>query len=416
MTERDATSPLRTRRQFLRAAAGTAVAGIVAACASPLDRSSSGPTGSSIPSSSALPSPTASTLPSAGPTVIASPSPPLRETIAGLLVIGFRGLTVATAGPITEAIAAEGVGGVILFDRDQSGGDRNIKSPAQLERLTRDLQDLAGDRTLLVAIDQEGGKVDRLKPDYGFPPMTSQAAIGRSDDAAAQAWATVIAQTLAASGINLNIAPVVDLDVNPRNPAIGALDRSFSADPAVVERLARIEIEAHRAAGVATSLKHFPGLGSATVNTDFGVADVTATWRRRELDPFRALIDSGHADTIMAANLVNRDLDADYPASLSSAIVTDLLRGELGWDGVVITDDLHAGAITSAFGADEAIARAIEAGCDLLLFANQQRFDADLASKTIDTIEALVASGRISMERLLVSQARVGRLLEGLRG
>ena len=416
MTERDATSPLRTRRQFLRAAAGTAVAGIVAACASPLDRSSSGPTGSSIPSSSALPSPTASTLPSAGPTVIASPSPPLRETIAGLLVIGFRGLTVATAGPITEAIAAEGVGGVILFDRDQSGGDRNIKSPAQLERLTADLQDLAGERALLIAIDQEGGKVDRLKPDYGFPPMTSQAAIGRSDDAAAQAWATVIAQTLAASGINLNLAPVVDLDVNPRNPAIGALDRSFSADPAVVERLARIEIEAHRAAGVATSLKHFPGLGSATVNTDFGVADVTATWRPRELDPFRALIDSGHADTIMAANLVNRDLDADYPASLSSAIVTDLLRGELGWDGVVITDDLHAGAITSAFGVDEAIARAIEAGCDLLLFANQQRFDADLASKTIDTIEALVASGRISTERLLMSWARVARLLEGLRG
>lgn len=415
MTERDATSPLRTRRQFLRAAVGAAVAAIVAACASPLDRSSAGPPGSPIPSSSVSPSPTASTRPSAGPTAVASPSPTLRETIAGLLVIGFRGLTVATAGPITEAIAAEGLGGVILFDRDQSGGTRNVRSPAQVERLTADLRGLAGERTLLVAIDQEGGKVDRLKPDYGFPPMGSQAAIGRADDAAARAWATVIAQTLAASGINLNLAPVVDLDVNPRNPAIGALDRSFSADPAVVERLARIEIEAHRAAGVATSLKHFPGLGSATVNTDFGVADVTATWRRRELEPFRALIDSGHADTIMAANLVNRDLDADYPASLSSAIVTDLLRGELGWDGVVITDDLHAGAITSAFGADEAIARAIEAGCDLLLFANQQRFDADLASKTIDTVEALVASGRISMERLLVSRVRVARLLEALQ-
>lgn len=417
MTGRRTVRPLSTRRQFLRVAAGAATAALVAACARAADRSAGPPTASTggTSPSGLPPSVGPTTGPTAGPSASPTPGPPLREIIAGLLVIGFRGLTAATAGPITKSIAADGLGGVILFDRDRSGGPRNVASPAQLERLTADLQGLAGGRTLLIAIDQEGGRVNRLGTGYGFPAMTSEADIGqRADDAAARAWATVIAGTLASVGVNLNLAPVVDVDVNARNPAIGALDRSFSGDPAVVERMARIEIEAHRAAGVATSLKHFPGLGSATVNTDFGVADVTDTWRRRELRPFEGLIGSGDVDTIMAANLVNRDLDPDYPASLSSAIVTDLLRGELGWDGVVITDDLHAGAITDAFGADEAIARAIEAGCDLLLFANQQTFDADLASTTIDTIEGLVASGRIGVDRLLESRTRIERLVAGL--
>ncbi len=412
MTRPTAGTPLRTRRQFLRAGAAATFAAIVAACAKPADRSTAP---SAVPSPTvAPPSPGSSPSPATAPP---TPGPPLREIIGGLLVVGFRGATIKTAGPITKSIAADGLGGVILFDRDRSGGPRNVRSPAQLERLTADLQGLAGERTLLVAIDQEGGRVNRLKAAYGFPAMTSEADIGRkADDATTRAWATVIAETLASTGINLNLAPVVDVDVNPRNPAIGALDRSFSSDPAVVEGMARIEIESHRAAGVATSLKHFPGLGSATANTDFGVADVTDTWSRGELAPFEGLIGSGHVDTIMAANLVNQDLDPDYPASLSSAIVTDLLRGELGWDGVVITDDLQAGAITDAFGADEAIARAIEAGCDLLLFANQQTFDADLASNTIDTIEGFVASGRITVDRLLESRARIERLVAGLSG
>ena len=259
--------------------------------------------------------------------------------------------------------------------------------------------------------------ISRLTPATGFPKVASEASIGRLDDVAATTdWGRLIATTLASVGINVNLAPVVDLDVNPRNPAIGALGRSFSADPAVVTRLALAEIRAHHESSIATTLKHFPGLGSATSNTDFGVADVTKTWTRTELEPFQAIIQSGVADIVMAGHLVNRKLDPDRPASLSPAIVTNLLRGELGWAGVVITDDLQAGAITSAFGAEEAIALAIEAGNDLLLLANQQGYDPKVATKTIDTIEGLVRAGRISPARLDESRLRVEGVLARLAG
>ncbi len=325
-------------------------------------------------------------------------------------------MTVDEAGPIVRAIEHDGLGGVILFDRDQqTGRPRNIESPAQVRALVRSLRTRAGDRPFIVAIDQEGGRVARLRPATGFPAVASEAEIGRRDDpVVTRAWARQIAESLASIGVNLNFAPVVDLDVNPTNPAIGALDRSFSADPAVVARLARLEIVAHHEAGIGTSLKHFPGLGSATANTDFGVADVTKTWSRRELEPFATLIGAGIVDTIMAGHLVNRGLDPDRPASLSRAVVTDLLRGELGWDGVVVTDDLGAAAITTAFGADEAIALALEAGNDLLLLANQQAYDPDAAGRTIDVVAGLVESGRIPIERLVASRARVDRLLARL--
>jgi beta-N-acetylhexosaminidase len=344
--------------------------------------------------------------------VAASPSPSLRRLIAGLLVVGFRGLTLAAATTVASSIEQDGLGGVILFDRDQlTGGARNIAGAAQLRALTRGLAERAGDRRLIVAIDQEGGRVTRLGPSTGFPAVASEATIGAAnDDAKTAAWAEGIATTLAGVGVNLNLAPVVDLNVNPENPAIGALGRSFSADPAIVTNLALTELGAHHDRGVATCLKHFPGLGSATANTDFGVADVTATWTRRELEPFRSITASGIADAVMAGHLVNRNLDPRHPASLSKAIVGGLLRGELGWDGVVVTDDLQAAAISTAFGADEAIALALEAGNDLLLFANQQRYDPDMAAHAIATIERHVRAGRITEDRLAASADRIARL------
>jgi beta-N-acetylhexosaminidase len=215
-------------------------------------------------------------------------------------------------------------------------------------------------------------------------------------------------------GINLNFAPVVDLNVNPDNPAIGKLDRAFSADPAVVSRAAEIELESHRASGVRTALKHFPGLGSATANTDFGVADVTATWKDRELDPYRDLIGLGLVDLVMVGHLVDGQIDANAPASLSRATVTDLLRGDLGWDGVVVTDDMQAAAITETFGADDAVTLAIEAGCDLLLFANQQIYDPERVLHVIDLVERLVRQGRITEARIDESAGRITRLFNAV--
>jgi len=395
-----------TRRRFLQGslAAGAAA---VAACTAGPSASPPGTPVTVVPSASPSLAPSPSPIPSPQLTPAVSPGRTLRQTIAGLLVVGIHGTAVGDIGPLADSVRRDRLAGVILFGK-------NITSPSQLKKLTGGLRALAPGRRLVISIDQEGGEVARLNPTNGFPATASEESIGKANDAAkTRAWAGTIAGMLEDSGIDLNLAPVVDLNVNPTNPAVGALDRSFSANPDVVSRLSTIEIDVHHEHGVLTALKHFPGLGSATVNTDFGVSDVTATWTRTELAPYRDLIDSGTADVIMAAHLVNRKLDPDHPASLSRPIVTDLLRGELGWDGVVITDSLNAAAITDVFGQKEAIALAIEAGNDLLLFSSAGTVADGIVDKLIDIVEAHVASGRITRQRLEASRARIERLWPG---
>lgn len=403
-----------TRRAFVRATALGAGGLVLAACVPP----------SATPSAAAAtvrptPEPTAeasATQPgaTAAPTPTSAATPPvlpLRQRIARLLIVGFRGLAIAGTDRIARAITEDGLGGVILFDRDQTaGGPRNVKSQAQAKTLVANLRALAPNRELIVAIDQEGGLVTRLSPKYGFPPVESEAAIGEQSEAAVTTWAQRIAATLGGVGINLNFAPVVDLNVNPSNPAIGALDRAFSADDTIVARDAAIEVAAFRGEGVKSALKHFPGLGSASTNTDFGVADVTATWQDRELNPYRELLDRNLVDIVMAAHVVNGQIDASAPASLSRATVTDLLRVQLGWNGVVVTDDMGAAAITEAFGLQDAIGLALNAGDDLLLFANQQSYDASLSTRVLDIVEGLVQQGTIAESRIDEAYGRVTRL------
>ena len=399
-----------SRRELLRGAAAAAVTILLAACGGTRRNASpSEPVASPSSAATANPSPSASSAPS--PSSEPTPGPSLEHKIAGLIIVGFRGSRLDQAAWLRTALTRNGLGGVILFDRDQeSGGRRNIVSPGQLTTLVDDLRAAAGDRRIIVSVDQEGGVVTRLSPAHGFPAVASEAVIGANDDVAeARSWGEGIAETLASVGIDLNLAPVVDLDINPDSPAIGALGRSFSRDADVVVSMATVEIEAHRAAGVRTTLKHFPGIGSSTTNTDFGVADVTRTWTRRELQPFQRLIDAGTADLIMAGHVVNGQLDPDLPASLSKPIVTDLLRGEMGWSGPVVTDDLQAAAIDDAFGFDEAVVRALEAGNDLLLFANQQGYDANIVSRAIDAVLNAVDEGRLPATRVDDAWERVQR-------
>ncbi len=327
-------------------------------------------------------------------------------------MVGFRGLTIGPPDPVTKALAA-GLGGVILFDRDHAKPTRNIKSPAQLKALTTQLR-AASSGNLLVAIDQEGGRVSRLQPARGFPATRSQAAIGATGDPN-QAFDTgrAMGATMATAGIDLDLAPVVDVDVNPANPAIGALERSFSADPAVVAAMAEAEIRGLHEHGIRAAVKHFPGLGSASANTDFDDVDVTRTWTPSELDPYRALFAAGMPDAVMSGHIVNDTLDPGIPASLSPATIDGLLRGQLGWTGVVVTDDLGAEAIAGRYQRSEAIALAIEAGNDLLLFANQTIYVADLAAEVIETIAGHVESGRIAEARIDVSVERLDRLAVG---
>jgi beta-N-acetylhexosaminidase len=333
----------------------------------------------------------------------------LRRKIGGLLVVGFRGLTIAESDPVARAIVEDGLGGVILFSRDQlTGASRNIASPTQLADLTGHLRELAGGRPLFISVDQEGGVVARLTPANGFPATVSEASIGAADNVAnALAIGRATAQTLKSAGIDWNLAPVVDLNVNPSNPSIGALGRSFSADAGVVVAMAAAIVQAHREQGILTALKHFPGLGSATGDTDRGFVDVTKTWHATELEPFRRLASDNHADCVMVANSFNGQIDATYPATLSVKTVQGRLRGDIGWDRLVVTDDLQAGAIRSAYSDAKAVELAMAAGCDVLLFANQQVYVPDVANRVIDTVVALVAAGTIAEAAIDTSLARI---------
>jgi beta-N-acetylhexosaminidase len=393
----------------LAAAAAAAAATGLAACGSPL--SAGGP--STTPT--ATPGPGLSgTLPVGAVTVSPSASRSeisLRKKIASLLIVGFHGESVQAGDWIVEAVTQQGLGGVILFDIDQlTGGRRNVTSPAQVTSLIRTLRAASGGR-LIVSIDQEGGQISRLNPADGFPASRSQAQIGAANTpATTRVWAHEMAQTLATIGVTFNFAPVVDMDVNRNNPAIGRLGRSFSADPDVVVANATEAIAEYRAAGVRTSLKHFPGFGSATGNTDFDVVDVSTTWRPTELDPFRRLITAGVVDSVMVAHLLNRQLDPSRPASLSPAVVNDLLRGTLGWRGVVVSDDMQAAAISRRYGQAQAVTMAIEAGVDLFVFANQQVYNPKIVDETVSTIEGLVQSGHVSEAQIDQSVARVNAI------
>jgi beta-N-acetylhexosaminidase len=329
-----------------------------------------------------------------------------------MLVVGFRGFGVRAADPISKAIEA-GLGGVILFDRDRKTRLRNIESPHQVAALTAALR-AAAPGALIIAIDQEGGRVSRLEPAQGFPATRSQAAIGATGDPAVAFEAgRAMGATMAAAGIDLDLAPVVDVNVNPRNPAVGALERSFSADPAIVAAMAEAEIQGLHEIGIRAAIKHFPGLGSATANTDLDDVDVTGTWSEAELEPFETLISLGLPDAVMIGHMVNDTIDPGVPASLSPATVDGLLRARLGWTGAAITDDLGAEAIASRYERSEAVALAIEAGNDLLLFANQTVHVPDLAEELVDTIEALITSGRIGEARIAESVRRIDVLTVG---
>ena len=333
-----------------------------------------------------------------------------------MLLVGFRGLTVKDAAETVADIRDRGLGGVLLFDYDTPTREyhRNIESPAQVRALVEGLR-AAASIPLLVAIDEEGGEVDRLKARYGFPETVSEASLGARDDAAyTRQRAKAIGETLAGLGIDLDLAPVVDLDVNPTNPIIGALDRSFSADPTVVTSMGLAYLRGLHDAGVAGALKHFPGHGSSTADTHLGWVDVTKTWTDMELVPFRDIIARDTPDAVLVAHVFDANLDPTYPASLSSAVIDGMLRRDLGFDGVVITDDLQMGAIRQEYGYATAVERAILAGADVLTIANEQVYEPGIVTTTIDIIEAAVTAGRIDEARIDASWRRIGALKAGL--
>lgn len=338
----------------------------------------------------------------------------LREKIGQLLIVGFRGATPAECALIDRDIREHGIGGVVLFDQEMAGGTvdtanrrRNIESPAQVRALLAHLQGLSR-IPLLTSIDQEGGRVNRLKPAYGFPPSISHEELGRQDQLAeTYRHAEATARTLADVGLNLNLAPVVDLDAHPDNPIIKGKGRSFSADPEAVARHAAEFVRAHRARGVLACAKHFPGHGSATGDTHLGLVDVTATWHERELIPFQRLIAADLCDVIMSAHVFNAKLDPHHPATLSRGVLTGILREKLGFRGVIMSDDMEMKAISSQYGLENSLPAAVAAGVDVLCLGNNLSYDPDIAGKALGILERAVASGRLAESRIDESCARV---------
>jgi beta-N-acetylhexosaminidase len=204
----------------------------------------------------------------------------------------------------------------------------------------------------------------------------------------------------------LNFAPVVDLKRDPDN-FIAKKERIFSPDPNIVAAHAHEFIQAHKYYNIFTTLKHFPGHGSSADDSHLGFVDVTRTWSQDELIPYQELIQRGDADFIMSGHICLQQYDPIHPATLSKAILTDLLREKLNFKGIIITDDLQMKAIRLAYDMKTAVKLAIQAGADLLLFANQDFYEEDIAPKVIQIIKELINEEEITEERIDRSFCRI---------
>lgn len=339
----------------------------------------------------------------------------IRAMAGQMLLVGFRGFEATDDMTIVEDITERSLGGVILFDYDVPNREarRNIESPQQVQSLITDLQSLT-DIPLFVAVDQEGGRVNRLKERYGFPIMPSAEDMGQADSSYTYSISKKWAELLANTGFNLNFAPVVDVNTNPENPIIGALGRSFSGDEHEVSAHAEAFINGHDAHNVLTAIKHFPGHGSAWNDSHLGMADVTNTWMELELTPYRQLISNGKARMIMTAHIFNKHLDSEHPATLSHAVLTDKLRGDFGYEGIIISDDMQMKAITEFYGFEEAIVKSINAGVDILIFANNSVYEEDVTERAVEIITRNVQDGNIPIERIRKAYQRIMQVKSGL--
>ena len=353
----------------------------------------------------------------------------MKEKIAQMIILGFDGFYLEPGSPIDTAIQNRQIGGVVLFDYDQrkQAYERNIKDPQQVKKLIQDLQtsaqaadskranNLDSALPLLVSVDYEGGKVNRLSENYGYPKTVSAKQFAQMPLNEQTAMANTMAATLNDAGFNLNFAPVVDLEYP--GGFIAGKERCFSSDPAQVTKDAGLMARTYSKAGIASSLKHFPGHGSATGDTHMGFVDVTDTWQPKELEPYQALLqDPSIHPVIMTAHVVNRQLDpSDLPATLSHTILQGLLRDKMGYNGVIITDDMQMGAIAKMYSQRDALTLAINAGADMMIIANQQPDEWESPETIIDLIYQQVQAGAIPAERIQQSYERIMKLKQWIR-
>lgn len=299
-------------------------------------------------------------------------NPEVKRDLGQVLSVGFQGTTIADDGVrnALEQARAGLIGGVILYRY-------NVETPAQLKELIAHFTSVESRYPLFIMLDQEGGKVQRVGSAKGFKDTLSAQKIAQemSPEEAYQHY-LVMGSMLNDLGFNFNFAPCVDIDMEPPCEVIGKLERSYSTDPEIVISYASAMIEALRAHGIASCIKHFPGHGSARADSHMGLVDITNDWKEDELIPYRRLAADDFIDSVMSAHLIHNGIDKDTPVVFSEKWLSRI-RNDIHFDGVVVTDDLHMGAIIHNFSLKEIATRTINAGHDLLIFSNNP-----LASKT----------------------------------
>ena len=324
----------------------------------------------------------------------------LKQKIGQLCMFGFDGPVPPSS--LLGVLQEWGLGGVILMGS-------NLKSPLQVLELTRAIQELAVGPPLFIGVDQEGGRVSRLKPPFTqFPPAARLGALGSEE--LARMVGGVIGKELRAVGINVDFAPVLDVHTNPDNPVIG--DRAFAAEPDVVARMGIAFSQGLQAEGVSATGKHFPGHGDTSTDSHLDLPVVhhpKDRLARVELHPFRRAIEAG-LSMLMTAHVLCPALDPALPATLSPLILTQLLRNEMAFEGIIVSDDLSMEAIAARWSVEEAACRFIEAGGDLILMAN----DSQSQHAILHGLLHAVQSNRLSEARLEASLGRILKIKKGL--
>jgi beta-N-acetylhexosaminidase len=336
----------------------------------------------------------------------------IKKMIGNMLLVGFYGETVNAQSKIIKQINKYHLAGVILFDKDPTNKKKikNIRNPKQLQKLTKQLQQFTN-HPILIAIDQEGGLVSRLKKSNGFINTPSAKKIGKKNNISfTRTTYKKLADELASNGINCNFAPVVDVAINSKNNVIVNNDRSFAKDPKTVIKHAKIFIEELKKNGIISVLKHFPGHGSSFKDSHNGFVDISKTWKDIELKPYLKLIANKNVDMIMTAHVFNRHLDKKYPATLSYKINTQLLRNKIGFDGVIISDDLQMKAISQNFSLDQILNLTINSGIDILLFANQVDHPIDI-DQIVNKIYNLTQKNIIPLKNIVNANCRINKLI-----
>ncbi len=339
----------------------------------------------------------------------------LKDQIGQMFIVGFRGLEATEDSYIVKAIKDLNLGGIILFDYDTANKSsvRNISASNQVKKLISDIKTLTK-KSLLVAVDAEGGYVNRLKTKYGYITIPSALEMGTKNDVKeTEKIGADLGKQLSELGFNMDFAPVLDVNVNPTNPVIGNLERSFSDNPDIVVSQAEAFIKGLHQYNIITAAKHFPGHGSSQSDSHKGLVDVTNTYQQKELIPYEKLIKNNQLDLVMTAHIVNTKIDPEYPATLSPLFLQNILRNQLKFQGVIVSDDMQMGAISQNYGFSESVVKAVIAGCDLLIISNNASVFDSLAPYTAqEAIFKAVKQGQISATRIQESYDRIKNLKE----